>query len=440
MTTGRHSLSYRLQTWLGRTKLIVWLRELDPKSFRYLPQLPSFVKRWRSTTPAFGPRSLEVPPVPEQLLTVPGIARDSVAAEAAFETVPLYRFSDLYPEIRKLNKTDSKWISTLPMAPLRGRVQQRLDAAALEYKPPSTAVANGTPPSESLTIALRQRAAEIGMSAIGIAEYDPKYIFQPYLEKDLGDRVVVCLLEMNWAATQTAPSSRHERAAHHAMWQLGDLCRQLAEFLREKGYGVEGAILAEGRGISIHYAVEAGLGQLGLNGQLLTPFAGSRCRLMLLHTDAPLVFDRPRDYGINKICDACKACVRRCPSGAIPSERKMSRGVLKAKIKTERCYPMVMQADGCAVCLKVCPVQRYGLPAVLDEFQKSGQILGKNTDELEGYDWPVDGRHYGPGEKPRSAVTAASLHPQGYIHDVNRVKPVDVSGSGKLAKEKVLDM
>jgi epoxyqueuosine reductase len=39
----------------------------------------------------------------------------------------------------------------------------------------------------------------------------------------------------------------------------------------------------------IAYAVAAGLGQLGLNGQLLSPYAGSRCRLNVLTTNAPLV-------------------------------------------------------------------------------------------------------------------------------------------------------
>jgi hypothetical protein len=55
--------------------------------------------------------------------------------------------------------------------------------------------------------------------------------------------------------------------------------------------------------------------------------------------------------------------------------------------------------------LKVCPVQRYGLGAVLSEYQRSGRILGKDSDELEGYRWPLDGRHYGPGTRPALDAT-----------------------------------
>ena len=55
--------------------------------------------------------------------------------------------------------------------------------------------------------------------------------------------------------------------------------------------------------------------------------------------------------------------------------------------------------------MKVCPVQRYGLAAVTKHFVESGgAILGKGTDELEGYDW-IDGRHYGPGASPGSIAS-----------------------------------
>jgi ferredoxin len=240
----------------------------------------------------------------------------------------------------------------------------------------------------------------------------------------------VCVLEQNWEATQAIPSTRGERAAYHAYTKLGPMVNELAEYVRSLGY-VAQANEGTGRGVSIHYAVEAGLGQLGMNGQLLTPFAGSRCRLMLIHTTAPLALDKPKDYGIPAICDLCKVCVRRCPSGAIPTKREYHRGVYKIKIKTERCVPMLAQAHACGVCMKVCPIQRYGLPAVIEHFEETGAILGRGTDELEGYHWPADGRHYGPGEKPKSAVTNAGLHPRGWDYDKDRPRAAATVSEGK---------
>jgi Pyruvate/2-oxoacid:ferredoxin oxidoreductase delta subunit len=137
----------------------------------------------------------------------------------------------------------------------------------------------------------------------------------------------------------------------------------------------------------------------------------------IIISDAPLIYDKPVDYGVPAICDACKACVVNCPPSAIRSTREMYRGVYKAKIKTERCLPIVAQVAGCAVCQKVCPAQRYGLPAVINEFKASGKILGRGTDELEGYIWPVDGKYYGAGERPD--VTKL-LNPAGWKFDPTR--------------------
>jgi len=167
--------------------------------------------------------------------------------------------------------------------------------------------------------------------------------------------------------------------------------------------------------------VEAGIGQLGLKGPLITPEAGSRCRIVLITTNTSLVHGSPVDYGIHAICDECQLCVKRCPPGAIPIKREDHRGILKVKIKPERCVPTMALAHGCAVCMKVCPVQRYGLRTVSEHFMQTGEIFGKGTDELEGYDWPPDGRHYGPGQKPR--ISKDFLTPSGFSIDLSRQEP-----------------
>ena len=74
-----------------------------------------------------------------------------------------------------------------------------------------------------------------------------------------------------------------------------------ADWLRERGWRARPEDF-QGESMFIAYAVAAGLGQLGLNGQLLTPYAGSRCRTNILTTDAPLVHDEPKDFGIVQGC------------------------------------------------------------------------------------------------------------------------------------------
>jgi hypothetical protein len=83
----------------------------------------------------------------------------------------------------------------------------------------------------------------------------------------------------------------------------------------------------------------------------------------------------------------------------------------------------------------VCPVQKYGLTKVLDHYETSGgEVLGKGTDELEGYTLPDRG-HFGPGVLPRFTKDEARIRydlleqlPPGvepWVHQLGAADPVD---------------
>jgi len=78
----------------------------------------------------------------------------------------------------------------------------------------------------------------------------------------------------------SGPSERHTMRVYK---ELTDRTSALAEFLHAKGFRAQPHPYGR-HAVTIHYAVEAGLGQLGLNGQLLTPQAGSRLRLDLIRS------------------------------------------------------------------------------------------------------------------------------------------------------------
>lgn len=390
----------------------------QPRRLRLLRHVPSLPSRFRAR---YAPKLGAWPPAEPasaDLRTVPGILRDPAREREAFEAEPLQDFVEVHHE-SVLWLYRNGWRSFVPTAPRLMRATRRALATARRTptRPPATLS------SEELTGVLKRRAAELGISAIGVARYDPHYTFEPYKNDQPGDRVIVCVLEQNYAATQTIPSHVSERAALHGYAELLMRATALSELLIDHGYRARTHDV-QGEDVVLHYAVEAGLGQMGLNGQVLTPQAGSRCRITTINTDAPLVPDEPVDYGIHKICDACKVCVRRCPSGAIPGRRRMYRGVEKAKLNTARCFPVVARADGCAICMKVCPVQKFGLSAVTEEFERSGRILGKDTDELEAYDF--EGTHYPAGMRPK--LPLEWFEPPGLRFDPTRRKPVTPTG------------
>jgi hypothetical protein len=91
--------------------------------------------------------------------------------------------------------------------------------------------------------------------------------------------------------------------------------------------------------------------------------------------------------------------VNRCPGRALMPEKVWYRGVEKNKLVFKRCRPVMARYLGCGVCMKVCPIQKYGMPAVMEHYVETGEVLGKGTDNLEGYTLHDKG-YFGPGQLP----------------------------------------
>jgi ferredoxin len=366
------------------------------RALRWVPSLPAgFRRKYDAPRGPWPELRLDVPP---EFLTQPGVERDQQVERLAYEQQPLHSFHHNYgPSV--IWALQRLWLAVIPVGPRLMRAIDRVSTIARQMpaSPPASIVADISP--QGLTHDLRAAAAALGLGAIGVTEYDEKYLFADLNSDPWDSTVIVCALEQNWKATQTIPGPHAEQTALSTNAALMDLTSRLAEHLQRRGFRAR-PYTTEGQALVHHFAVEAGLGQMGVNGQLLTPSSGSRVRLSLISTNARLVLDHPVDYGIGGVCDRCQVCVRRCPSGAIPTARKPYRGVVKSKLNLSRCFPVVARAYGCAICMKVCPVQRYGLPRVIDHYRNTGEILGKGTDELEGYTWPFDGVRYGPGQRP----------------------------------------
>lgn len=401
-----------------------WLAK--PKNLRHLWWIPA--TNSRGVQPKVGPWEVSDVRVPQNLMGEPGIRRIIDEERKSFEKNPLPNFHRLHNEAMEWSLIQM-WRSLLPSMPQFLRAQRRVETIVEAAEANKVATPRDTfyIVDERLDEAFRRFAADVGLSAIGVTGQDEKYVVAEYQSTvQPEDRVIVAVLEQNWDATQSAPSSRAERSAFAAYAVLMEMSAKLCAYLIEQGYSAH-VHASEGEGMAINYAVQAGLGQLGMNGQLLTPIAGSRCRLKLITTNAPLTIGEPVDMGIEKLCDDCQICVRRCPSGALTSVRREHRGVIKAKLNTTRCLPVVAQADGCAICMKVCPVQRFGLQPVLDHWEETGDILGKHTDELEAYNW-IDGRRYGSAERPK--LPRNFFNPGGLNFDVNRISDPSVQTEG----------
>lgn len=106
-----------------------------------------------------------------------------------------------------------------------------------------------------------------------------------------------------------------------------------------------------------HMAVEAGLGEIGLNNLLLTPEHGPRVRMVALLTDAELKAGKPREPSLCLPENCGYACVRACPAGALFRD---GRGTDKASCL--RYYIKLglpgMNGVRCGLCVAKCPAYR----------------------------------------------------------------------------------
>lgn len=109
-------------------------------------------------------------------------------------------------------------------------------------------------------------------------------------------------------------------------------------------------------------AIDAGLGEQGRHGVLITPEVGSNLRPAVVTTNIPVATDKPIDFGVDDFCLHCKVCAEACPSGAIPMGHKEEvRGYRRWKIDTAKCqnfWNSNLGNMGCRICVSVCPYTR----------------------------------------------------------------------------------
>ena len=258
------------------------------------------------------------------------------------------------------------------------------------------------PTGEDVTEGIRSRARKLGYGEVGFTNVDRRYVYKSkrdYLRGDL--KSAICLaVEQDYVATQSLPSIEAESAHGDTHLRQAEMAKDLVELIHSLGYSVQVWGPTWHFGPMIPLFVNAGLGQLGINGQLLSPHFGSRARLQVITTNANVTHDRPVDYGVTKFCELCQICSLRCPGRAINQNKVWFRGVEKSKLDFRRCRPVMTRYSGCGVCMKVCPVQRYGLPEVMKHYIETGDVLGKNSDNLEGYSLPDKG-YFKPGRLPK---------------------------------------
>lgn len=222
-------------------------------------------------------------------------------------------------------------------------------------------------PPDEMSDFIKGLAHFYGAYHVGITPLQPYHVYS-HIGRGAGKWGGPVTLEHTWAIALTVemdydmvgpnPDLPGTMETAHQYLESGRTAVQLAMAIRNLGWPARAHIDGNYRVICPLVARDAGLGELGRMGLLMTPDLGPRVRIAVVTTDIPLE-GSPRcpDPSAVDFCTICKKCAHNCPSRSIPSDdRQMEGGVLRWRIDADTCfrYWNVVGTD-CGVCMSVCP-------------------------------------------------------------------------------------
>lgn len=223
--------------------------------------------------------------------------------------------------------------------------------------------------ADTITQDIKAAARRFGASLVGIAECRDSWFYShdaegaPISIPQSLPWAVVMAIAMNPNELRRSPGMAASAESSVGYAKMAFAAASLAGFISHLGYNALAA--NNDTALSIPLAVDAGLGQLGRNGLLLTEQHGPCVRLSKVFTDLPLAVDRPPARLLHMRCESCRRCAAACPAGAISMVREPT-GVapgpsnrvdpLRHLVDPERCYAFWTEnGTSCSSCIGVCP-------------------------------------------------------------------------------------
>lgn len=180
------------------------------------------------------------------------------------------------------------------------------------------------------------------------------------------DNVIVIVTAMHYEAVKCYPSATAGIAVGHGYSRDCELAQSIASYVLNLGYRAVASV--NDTSLAIPYAIQAGLGEYGRSGLLITKDFGPRVRIGRIYTDMPLSHDEPIRFGVREFCDStCRRCAESCPPKAIPMgppteaipNQSSVIGIRKWQVDAEKCFKFwVNQATECGICMRVCPYNK----------------------------------------------------------------------------------
>ncbi len=244
---------------------------------------------------------------------------------------------------------------------LLGDISRCAEGPAAPVQVPVDAVA--------MTRRLKGMAKYYGAKLVGVTELKPyhKYTHIGRRPAEYGNQVelnhryaLVFAVEMDYFMVKSAPNPQVMAESSRQYTEAARISLQLAYYIRTLGYPARSHQDGNYLVVAPIVAADAGLGEIGRMGLLMTEDYGPRVRLGIVTTDIPLVPDQPVSLGMQNFCHICRKCAHNCPSGSIPlGDKGLSRGATKWSINQESCFTWWRTVGtDCAICMNTCPYSK----------------------------------------------------------------------------------
>jgi NAD-dependent dihydropyrimidine dehydrogenase PreA subunit len=194
---------------------------------------------------------------------------------------------------------------------------------------------------------------ELNVSDYGTLKLEQKHLFRN--SKILFEHALIFTLEMKRDKIDTSPSIVSNKEIFRTYYELGVVVNKISDFLRSRGYNAQ-PIPALSNYLNLVYcARDAGLGEFGKHGLLITEQFGPSLRLAAVVTDIENFDKKDNDHQwVREFCETCPSCVNHCPANAIYEQpRELEDGTFQS-IDYKKCAVPFSTDYGCTICIREC--------------------------------------------------------------------------------------
>lgn len=249
--------------------------------------------------------------------------------------------------------------------------------------------------SKTFTEHIKQIANFYGAKLVGITtETNHFYSYRGRHDINYGDKInedlpntIVFAVEMDQSSIQKAPQLEQSVAVVKGYVDAAVIGMILSYSIRALGYQARNHMDGNYLMVLPLAAKNAGLGDIGRNGLLVTKEYGSRIRLGAVTTDLPLSADSISDLHMDEFCLECGLCATYCPAKAISTNITRSNDKIHWTIDDVKCYGKWQEfGTDCGMCVAICPfslpLSKSDVESYIENPQKAAKIIDEYKNNI----------------------------------------------------------